>query len=141
MNRRLILKRAYSGILIGVAMSNVTFAGYPDSYDIEQSSHDLVKQCNHLMYSKSDDVCAGDVGMATAYIDSATRKVRQQNYLQALTAIKYGEHELRAITKRSYCRHFSTEIKPMIKEAIQIGSAIETLERQQRLNVAVASES
>lgn len=124
-----------SSMLIGVLMSNVTFASYPDSHDIERSSRYLIKQCNRLLYSKAEDVCAGDVGIAVSYINAATGKVRQQNYLQALTAIKYGEHELQAITKRSYCGHFSTEIKPIIEQTIRLGAEIEMLERYQRLNV------
>ena len=127
---KIIKLRVVPIFLTCLLLTNVSFASSHDTYWIE---HDCVRaagQLHDLIQSKPDDICAGDLEMASAYIEATALKLQHNKIEQALTAIKYGELELKEIsTNRSYCASFASSVKPVLAAVIRISSEIEVLER------------
>jgi len=92
--------------------------------DCESMTNELVQ----LAKIKPDDACSGDLLVAASYIDAARLRIEQGNSDRAYSSIRYGEIELKAISRyRSYCTYFVNQVKPILSKVISLASKINDL--------------
>lgn len=116
-------------VLGSLLVSQMSFAGYPNKAAIAYQCNQESRKLNHIIASNPENKCAGDVGVAAAYLDAAELQIQREHYNQALVSLHYSESELRNIAySRAYCDFFSTLVKPSIAQVIRISSELEVLE-------------
>ena len=114
--------------LVGLLVSQASVADSLDDYHLSRECARTAQGLNELIaYQTSNDPCAGDVGIAAAYIESAGLLVGRGKYTQGLFAIMSGENELKAITsQRPYCASFASLVKPYLAQVIVLEGQIES---------------
>lgn len=123
------IKYASSIILGGLVAFNVSSAEFSEHEHFAWRCKELASALDHLSQSKSQDLCAGDVAIAAAYISATETNLRRHRNREALVTIHYANSELKEIAySRSYCANLSSLIKPYIAKTIQLSSDIEALE-------------
>lgn len=114
-----------AGLIMAVLASQSSYAGSLNSHDVERQSFEIAAQLNRMAQANDTDLCAGDITVAAAYIESAGRELQRDRYLTALTSLTYGHNELREISNtRAYCTHVATEVKPYLAKVILIKSEL-----------------
>lgn len=133
---KIIAIRLVVTLCAGLALSNPTLAT-PDALSFSLSGADVISaqtrchiiatELNRLANLRQDHPCSGDLKVAATYIEFAEMKLRNQKTDEALTAIQYGALELQEISLgRAYCSNYSQEVKPMLTDAAQVISSVES---------------
>lgn len=122
MNNKLI-----AGLFIVVMVSQSAEAsGITSSHDLGTRSLDIAYQLNQFAEKNKTDLCAGDVTIAAAYLESAGHELQRDQHTKAITSLIYGQNELKEISHvRSYCANLSAEVKPYLAKVILIKSELE----------------
>lgn len=95
---------------------------------LENEFREIAYNLNHFAEINKTDLCAGDVIIAAAYIESAGRELQRDQHTKALTSLSYGQNELKEISSgRSYCAHLSAGIKPHLAQVILLKNLVENL--------------
>ncbi len=115
-------------ILLGVT---VGFAVIPTTTDIAEDSESIINELAKLTSNRTPDACAGDLELVSEFIARAEVKATEDQFEQALTAIKYSQNELRQISySRPWCQNVALKLKPILKSTIDVGREIERLQKQ-----------
>jgi predicted NAD/FAD-binding protein len=122
------LNQGISAITLGLMLAPLSFAALIDTRTLSHQCMDVAYQLKRLSGSHHGSVCAGDVKLASAYIEATSNELYLHQIPQALHSISYGENELKAITNnRNYCIGLAPEIKPYLANIIVIKSEMELL--------------
>lgn len=114
------------GLIIAALGSKFGFANNLNNYDLERRIFDVSYQLKQIAEGNNTDLCAGDVWIAGAYLESAGRELQHHKKDKALVSIAYGHNELEEISNvRSYCAHLSPKVKPYLAKVILIKSELE----------------
>lgn len=114
-------------------ISTMNIAGTSGHDSIGMQCHLESLKLNNLIHSQPRDKCAGDVGIAAAYLDAASMQIRTNHLKEALVSLHYGESELKSIAySRAYCANFSQQVKPSIAQVIRFIGEVETFEQMSR---------
>lgn len=116
--------------LVGLLGSQNSLAQATTSNEstITEQCHKEAQQLKKLMEFKPYDKCAGDVGIAAAYLDAAAIKVRYEHFDEALVSLHYSATELREIAySRAYCAYFASLVKQSIAKIISLRSQLDVL--------------
>lgn len=121
MNNKLIL-----GLLMVVVCSQANAGWLHSPSDLGKQSIEIAYQLNQFAEMNKTDLCAGDVNIAAAYIESAGRELQRDQRTKALTSLSYGQNELKEISNvRSYCANLAVSVKPYLAKVILIKSEVE----------------
>ena len=117
MNNKLI-----PGLLMAVVCAqSANAAGLESAADLGKQSTEIANQLNEFAKRNKTDLCAGDVTLAAAYLESVGRELQQGQYTKARTSLIYGQNELKEIsTARSYCANLSAEVTPYLTKVVLI---------------------
>lgn len=121
------MKKTVTTALITAAMlSTYVYASPVDTRDLGRRSMEVSYQLNRIAERNRTDLCAGDITIAAAYIESAARELSRYKSERAIVSLTYGHNELKEISHtRSYCARLSTEVKPYLAQVILIKSEVE----------------
>ena len=121
-----MLKIVLVGFSLALLSMKAANASALSKYEIEQQSFEIATSLNRIAQLNASDLCAGDISVAAAYIESAGRQLQRDKELTALTSLTYGQNELKEISAtRAYCTQLSPEVKPYFARTILIKSALE----------------
>ncbi len=97
---------------------------------IARDSESIINQLAKLNPS-TPDACRGDLKLASEFIARAEATATEDQFEQALTAIKYSQNELRKISySRPWCQDVALKLKPILKSTIDVGREIERLQKE-----------
>lgn len=121
------MKKKLSAVLITAAMlATYAYASPVDTHDLGRRSMEVSYQLNRIAEQNRTDLCAGDITIAAAYIESAARELSRYKIERAIVSLTYGQNELNEISHtRSYCARLSTSVKPYLAKIILIKSEVE----------------
>ena len=118
--------KVLTGLIITVLGAPSAFATQANNYDLERRIFDVSYQLTQVSDANNQELCAGDVLIAAAYLHSAGRELQHQNRDKALVSLAYGHNELKEISSvRSYCAPLSAKIKPYLAQVILIKSELD----------------
>lgn len=119
-------KQLIAGFSVAVFALQCSYASSINTHDLEKRSFEVAYQLYQLVEKNKTDLCAGDVGSAAGYIESAGRDLQHDQRTKALTSLSYGQNEIKEIsTVRSYCAKIAAQVKPYFAKVILIKSEIE----------------
>lgn len=122
------LMKGLSAVLIGLMGSQLSFAGDIDTRALSHQCMDTAYQLTRIAELHSASACAGDVKLASAYIEATSNELYLHKIPQALHSITYGEHGLQEMTtSHGHCMGLAPELKPYLARVIIIKSEIELL--------------
>ena len=125
-------KKLIAGFAVAALVSQAPFAANLNTKHLEQQSFEIAYQLKRLADSNISDLCAGDVMVASAYIESAGRELQRNKHIAARTSLIYGQIELKEISHtRSYCAHVAASVRPYLARVILIQSELENEETPQ----------
>lgn len=81
MNKGLI-----AGLVISLFVSQSSVASSLSNYDLERKIFEVSYQLNDIARVNKNDLCAGDVTIAAAYLESAGHEIQFNKYPQALVS-------------------------------------------------------
>lgn len=117
--------------LLTVSIATAGFAVLPTTTHIAEDSESIINQLAKLTSNTTPDACTGDLELVSEFIAKAETKASEDQFEQALTAIKYSQSELRQIThSRPWCQNIALKLKPILKSTIEVGAEIERLQKQ-----------
>ncbi|MDI1352642.1 MAG: hypothetical protein PSV35_07720 [bacterium] len=121
-----MLKKVLLGISMVVLNIHMAHAVNVNNPEIEKQSFEIAAGLNLIAQLNSSDLCAGDIIIAAAYIESAGRELQHDKQLAALTSLTSGQNELKEISAiRTYCTQLAPEVKPFFARTILIKSELE----------------
>lgn len=115
MNNKLI-----AGFIMTLVASQVSFASGDNQYLSWQSLR-VADHLNEIAKVNDRDLCAGDVRVAAAHVQSAGFALSRDKVQSASVSLVYAQNELKEISyNRSYCAPLASNIKPYLAEVILI---------------------
>jgi len=115
MNNKLIV-----GFIMALMASQTSFAN-GDNQHLGRQSIRLAEHLNEIARVSDRDLCAGDVRIAAAYVQSAGYALSRDKVQSASVSLVYAQNELKEISyNRSYCALLASNIKPYLAEVILI---------------------
>lgn len=121
-----MINKLIPGLLLIVASTASNASWFPNSNDLAEQSIDIAYQLNRFSDENKLDICSGDVTVAAAYIESAGRELKREQYTKALTSLSYGQNELKEISSsRSYCSNLAAGVKPYLAKIILLKNEVE----------------
>lgn len=121
-----MLKKLLVGCGIAILSIQAANASTLSNYEIVRQSFEIAAGLNRIAQLNSSDLCAGDISVAAAYIESAGRELQRDKQLTALTSLTYGQNELKEISAiRTYCIQLAPEVKPYFARTTLIKSELE----------------
>jgi len=123
------LSTRLSAVLVtGLLVSQISHANELNTKEIGHRCMDTAYQLNKLAETHHGDRCAGDIEIASAYIEAAGNEIFQEKNEQALRSITYGEYELNQISRaRPYCARIAPQTKTFLARVITLKSEIEMM--------------
>ena len=121
-----MLRKILVGFSITALSIHVAGASNVNNPEIERQSFEIASGLNQIAQLNSSDLCAGDIRVAAAYIESAGRDLQRDKHATALTSLTFGENELKEISaRRMHCAQLAPEVKPYFARTIMIKSELE----------------
>ena len=115
MNKALI-----AGLIMTLMASQASFASGDNQYLSGQSLR-VADHLNEIAKVNDRDLCAGDVRIAAAYVQSAGFALSRDKVQSASVSLVYAQNELKEISyNRRYCARLASTIKPYLAEVILI---------------------
>lgn len=115
MNNKLI-----AGFIMTLMVSQASFAS-TDNQHLGRQSINVAAHLNEIAKVHDSDLCAGDVRIAAAYVQSAGYALSRDKVQSASVSLVYAQNELKEISyNRSYCALLASNIKPYLAEVILI---------------------
>ena len=115
MNNKLI-----AGFIMTLMVSQASFAS-GDNQHLGRQSLRVAEHLNEIAKVHDSDLCAGDVRIAAAYVQSAGYALSRDKVQSASVSLVYAQNELKEISyNRSYCARLASNIKPYLAEVIMI---------------------
>ena len=100
--------------------SQVSFAN-GDNQHLGKQSINVAVHLNEIANIHDSDLCAGDVRIAAAYVQSAGYALSRDKVQSASVSLVYAQNELKEISyNRSYCALLASNIKLYLAEVILI---------------------
>jgi hypothetical protein len=119
-------KQLIVGLTMAMLVAQTSSANSLNNNDLERRVFEMANQLNRISEVNQNDLCAGDVKVAAAYIESTGYELKHDNHLSALTLLTYAQNELKEISNiRTYCAHIATEVKPYFAKVILMKSELE----------------
>ncbi|MGL6029430.1 MAG: hypothetical protein ACRC0B_02880 [Legionella sp.] len=120
MNKKLI-----AGCLMGLMVSQVSLARV-DIEHLGRKALDVAGHLNNIAKANGQDLCAGDVRIAAAYVESAGHAMLRDKIDSASVSLVYAQNELKEISyNRSYCALLSSDVKSSLAGVILIKGELE----------------
>jgi hypothetical protein len=120
MNTKLI-----AGFIMTLIVSQASFAT-GDNQQLGRHSLRVAEYLNEIAQVNDKDMCAGDVRIAAAYLQSAGNALSRDKVQSASVSLVYAQNELKEISSaRSYCAKIAAQVKPYFVKVILIKSALE----------------
>lgn len=121
-------KKLIAGLAMTLLVYPLAYAQSLKNQELERQGFELSKRLKQLISQNLTNRCAGDISTAVSYIERAAQDLAVSKRNAALTAIAYGQNELKEISKnRAYCAHLATRIQPYVE---QVSSIKRELERE-----------
>ena len=115
-------------LITAVCVQSAFAMGLQSPVALENEFREIAYNLNHFAEIIKTDLCAGDVTIAAAYIESAGRELQSDQHTKALTSLSYGQNELKEINSgRSYCANLAAGVKPYLAQMILLKSLVENL--------------
>lgn len=115
MNNKLI-----AGFIMTLMASQASFASGDNQY-LSGKSLRVAEHLNEIAKVNDSDLCAGDVRIAAAYVQSAGFALSRDKVQSASVSLVYAQNELKEISyNRRYCARLASNIKPYLAEVILI---------------------
>lgn len=122
MNNKLIV-----GFIMTLMASQASFAS-GDNQHLGRQSLRVAEHLNEIARVSDRDLCAGDVRIAAAYVQSAGFALSRDKVQSASVSLVYAQNELKEISyMRSYCAMLAANIKPYLAEVILIQGELNAL--------------
>ncbi len=121
------MKNKLITVLISIVLtSQFAVANHLGHYDLGKQCFDISYQLKTIAQLNSEDLCAGDVTVASSYIESTARELLYGRNKKALVTLAYGQNELKEISNvRSYCAYLSSEVRSYLAKVILIKNELE----------------
>lgn len=113
-------KKIIAGLIITLLASQASFARV-DTHHLGRKALEVSDYLNNIAKASKKDLCAGDVRIAAAYVQSAGYAMLRNKIDSASVSLVYAQNELKEIGyNRSYCALLSSDIKSSLAEVILI---------------------
>lgn len=114
-------KRLIAGLVLGALITQVSFAS-TNNQSLGRHSLNLAIQLKYIAQENHQDLCAGDVLVASAYVQSAGEALSYDKVQSARVSLVYAQNELKEISnnRRGYCMNLAPKIKPYLAQLIII---------------------
>lgn len=120
------MKKGLCAALMALLVTSAGFAS-GDTWFLAQQCERIGFELDKVAKARSQDVCSGDVLVASAYIKSASYQLAENKKDKALLSLGYGQNELDDLIKhRAYCQALVGEVKPMLAEVILVKGQLES---------------
>lgn len=115
MNNKLV-----AGFMMTLMVSQVSFASGNNQH-LTGKSMSVAAHLNEIAKVHDSDLCAGDIRIAAAYLQSAGYALSEDKVQRASVSLAYAQNELKEISyNRNYCTLLASNIKPCLAEVILI---------------------
>lgn len=112
--------KVIAGFIMTLMATQASFAS-GDTQHLGRQSARIAAHLNETARVHESDLCAGDVRIAAAYMQSASYALSREKVPTASVSLVYAQNELREISyNRSYCAALAPSIKPFLAEVILI---------------------
>lgn len=114
-----------AGFIVGLLASHASFAS-GDNHYLSVQSLSVAEHLNTIAQEHDSDLCAGDVRIAAAYVQSAGFALASDKVQSASVSLAYAQNDLKEISyNRSYCARLAPTIKPYLAKVIVIQGALD----------------
>lgn len=109
-----------AGFIIALMASQASYASGENHY-LSGASLRVAEHLNEIAKASDSDLCAGDIRIAAAYVQSAAYALHKDKIQTASVSLVYAQNELKEISyNRSYCAILAPNVKPYLAEVILI---------------------